>query len=809
MLFSKGIKSLWASALRPQPEIAALVPRAVAEQGRFILEKVVLDQTLVCFAVEQSHVEAATGAARALMNEVPFRRRLANALGLNATETAYLQPRVTPFPDEEVVRARRKVYGDTGSFAPVAPPALIQSSVRNSASFPAVTPPSAARAVATTGGFRALGSGDNFPLATLLTRGEVEQHLILIKEIADRKLVVHSASANGWDWLRLQLRNPEFRQRLAATTSLPAGTPVELERVECPVGDIERRLDNLFPRNGGTGIAGHEAKQLAAQMRDFADSIGNEETPAEDPREESRTENTIRRILQSAFHANANDCLLRYDFLNRRMDVEFVIDGRSQFQPPLSISPGTYRLIINHLAKMAQIGKFKPLGINDGKLQISLGTVNKRTGQEESFAGRVSISPVDIHPLAHSTENGFQVPMACIRILRGTQQLRTLDDIGLTPFQRRDIDFIRRKTKGLFLMCGPTGSGKSDTLLAVLNENLKEDPSLRIRSVEDPVETWVERIDQTTANTGAGMKMSDYLRAALRSAPQQLFMGEIRDEESAFAAISAAQTGHLTFASVHASDPFEVVARLRGFEVDAGDLKGNLVGVGRQYLLPRLCDTCKRPDYLWRERIRRDEQLALNLRFLEDCLRDWGYHLDESEIPAGLSEEEELRHRQRVFRPFTSDGTINGEACPHCRKKTGGEKRGSGARGRVAALEIWNAQLQRTQLGKVDSNVLVATALRLGHRTLWFEAVSLIQRGLVSLEGAVSKCENIDPVYEGLEGFDIDSADGFTHRSTAEARRDHETAVGVQMDGRAPVILETDFIEGEFEEVRDGDGGNQ
>lgn len=242
---------------------------------------------------------------------------------------------------------------------------------------------------------------------------------------------------------------------------------------------------------------------------------------------------------------------------------------------------------------------------------------------------------------------------------------------------------------------------------------------------------------------------------------------------------------------------------------DTSDLKCNLFGVGRQYLLPRLCDTCKRPDYTWRERIRRDEQLALNLRFLEDCLRDWGYHLDEAEIQPGLSEEEDHLHYQRVFRPFTSDGMINGEPCPQCRKKNGQEKRGTGVRGRVAALEIWNAQLQRTQLGKVDSNVLVATALRLGHRTLWFEAVSLIQRGLVSLEGAVSKCENIDPVYEGLEGFDIDSADGFTHRSTEEARRDHETAVGVQMDGRAPVILETDFIEGEFEEVRDGDGGNQ
>ncbi|MEM7518043.1 MAG: GspE/PulE family protein, partial [Planctomycetota bacterium] len=180
---------------------------------------------------------------------------------------------------------------------------------------------------------------------------------------------------------------------------------------------------------------------------------------------------------------------------------------------------------------------------------------------------------------------------AVIRILAGSNADLGLDKIG---FEQAQLDVIHRCASakdGFFLVTGPTGSGKTTTLYAVLAHLNK--PDRKIITLEDPVENQLDGATQINANPKVGMTFSVGLRSILRQDPDVLLVGEIRDEETAEIACHAALTGHLVLSTLHTVGTAETITRLTEMNVEAYLLADTVRGIIAQRLVRRVCKNCK------------------------------------------------------------------------------------------------------------------------------------------------------------------------------------------------------------------------
>ena len=177
-----------------------------------------------------------------------------------------------------------------------------------------------------------------------------------------------------------------------------------------------------------------------------------------------------------------------------------------------------------------------------------------------------------------------------LRILDRTSFLFTREMLGFSNANSAMLDNILKKTNGIVLLTGPTGSGKSTTLYALLRE--MNSPTLNIVTVEDPVEYMLEGINQTQVNVKAGLTFANSLRSILRQDPDIVMIGEIRDEETAEIAVRASITGHLVLSTLHTNDAPNAVARLIDMGIEPFLVAESLSGVIAQRLVRRLCTNC-------------------------------------------------------------------------------------------------------------------------------------------------------------------------------------------------------------------------
>ena len=205
-----------------------------------------------------------------------------------------------------------------------------------------------------------------------------------------------------------------------------------------------------------------------------------------------------------------------------------------------------------------------------------------------SFKPSPTERPLDMRVSTMPTLHGEKV---VIRILN-TDRLRTINELGMiAPIGAQVLQAVGN-SEGIFLVSGPTGSGKTMTCYSVLEHLRLTNPGINIVSAEDPVELQLDGVAQTQVNLPAGLSFAKILRSLLRQDPDVIFIGEIRDPETAKIAFEASLTGHLVLGTIHANDAAQTVLRLEQLEIPRYMISASLKGVLAQRLIPKVCTEC-------------------------------------------------------------------------------------------------------------------------------------------------------------------------------------------------------------------------
>ncbi len=224
------------------------------------------------------------------------------------------------------------------------------------------------------------------------------------------------------------------------------------------------------------------------------------------------------------------------------------------------------------------------------KIMAELDIAERRLPQDGRVSATFGRTSADLRVSTLPTVLGEQVT---IRMLDTAKALLSLDDLGFLPDVAERYETAFRRPYGAILATGPTGSGKTTTLYATLNALNIE--STKIVTVEDPVEYQLPGISQIQVNGKAGLTFARALRSILRSDPDVILVGEIRDSETAFTAVDAALTGHLVFSTLHTQDAASTPARLIEMGVEGHLVGSALDAIVAQRLTRRLCEKCRRP----------------------------------------------------------------------------------------------------------------------------------------------------------------------------------------------------------------------
>jgi type IV pilus assembly protein PilB len=291
----------------------------------------------------------------------------------------------------------------------------------------------------------------------------------------------------------------------------------------------------------------------------------------------------INSLLQHAIKSNASD--IHIEPTATDLKVRFRIDG--QLQEVMTSSMSAHPAISTRI-----------------KIMSGMDIAEKRVPQDGRVETTVDGKEVDLRVSLLPTIYGEKI---VIRILGGNMVVLDRKQLGISEANMILFEKIVKSPNGIILVSGPTGSGKTTTLYALLKELNR--PEVNIITVEDPVEYKLPGINQVQVNVKAGLTFANGLRSILRQDPDIIMIGEIRDSETAEIAIRASITGHLVLSTIHTNDSASSVARLVDMGIEPYLVSSSLVGVVAQRLVRNICPRCKttyRPSH--------DEMLMLKMK---------------------------------------------------------------------------------------------------------------------------------------------------------------------------------------------------
>jgi general secretion pathway protein E len=334
-----------------------------------------------------------------------------------------------------------------------------------------------------------------------------------------------------------------------------------------PILTTQNKLTDAINRayeRSSTGLEGID--EIEAEDYDLDDPIIDLLEADEDDAPVIRLVNSL---LFRAVKEKASD--IHVEPFEKEMSVRFRIDGVlfNIFRPPKKLQ----NAITSRLKVMANINIAEKRLPQDGRISLKVG------GKD-----------IDIRVNTVPTAFGERVVM---RLQDRSNVVLELEQLGFSEDTLSKLDELIRRTDGIILVTGPTGSGKSSTLYACLSR--LNSPDVNILTIEDPVEQRINGIGQVQVNNKIGLTFAAGLRAFLRQDPEIIMVGEIRDQETAELAIQASLTGHLVLSTLHTNDSAGAFPRLIDMNVEPFLIATSIIGVIAQRLVRVLCPHCKAP----------------------------------------------------------------------------------------------------------------------------------------------------------------------------------------------------------------------
>jgi type IV pilus assembly protein PilB len=326
------------------------------------------------------------------------------------------------------------------------------------------------------------------------------------------------------------------------------------------------------------------------------------------------------------------------------------------------------------------------------KIMSNIDIAEKRRPQDGRIKMNIQTRHYDLRVSILPTTNGQS---AVMRILdRGSIQV-SIKDLGFGEDDYARFQNIIKRPNGILLVTGPTGSGKTTTLYAALNELNR--PDRKIITAEDPVEYYLPGVNQVEVKHHIGLDFARIIRAMLRQAPNIILVGEIRDHETAEIAIQASLTGHLVFSTLHTNDAPSAITRLVDMGVQPFLVASSIIAIMAQRLVRVVCSKCKGPD-------QPTEAELLSAGLSPDILKTANFQ--------------------------------RGRGCSHCNH--------TGYRGRIGIFELlrMTSAMREMTFKREPTQAIRRQARLMGMRTLLEDGIQKAIKGATTLEEVLSTCHH-------------------------------------------------------------------
>ena len=472
--------------------------------------------------------------------------------------------------------------------------------------------------------------------------------------------------------LRVGVLNPEDVEALEALKFVAADKGLTLEKYVITYKDFNAITRNYRTLSGEVGKAIESLNEEFDKKVTVAPGQGLEEITAEAP-----VTKIVAVVIRHAVESRASD--IHIEPFEDRVRVRFRIDGILVIA--LTLPKNLASAVVTRI-----------------KILSDLKIDETRLAQDGRFSTRLNDRKVDFRVSTFPTKNGEKVVMRILDPLSGSIDL---PDLGLDGRSLEVVVRAMAKPFGSILITGPTGSGKSTTLAGMLKRINTDD--LNIVTLEDPIEYYVDGVNQSQIHEEIGYTFASGLRHILRQDPDVIMVGEIRDKETASLGTQAALTGHIVLSTLHTNDAIGVVPRLIDMGVEKYLIPSTLNVAAAQRLLRRLCTECKL-------KVKANPAETV---IIETALKD---------MPASYQKEFLSKNGYEIHKPNLEN------PCKVCG--------GKAFKGRLGIFEMMEmtTEFEKIILGNISESDMRAEAKRQEMITMFQDGILKVLKGVVSLE---------------------------------------------------------------------------